>query len=123
MSCSTDERCSASVPAGGRTCLLRSVVLRDGKGYCKIHDPVAVAASRAARSAKWNAEWKDKKEREAKQAALREAEYHALAVFRDGFEYDHGHSDLDDEQPIDIRATLGDWRKINALLTKAGDKS
>lgn len=42
------------------------------------------------------------------------------AVFRDAFSYDPGHSDLDNEQPITIGLTLGDWRKLdfalNALL-------
>ena len=28
-----------------------------------------------------------------------------------GFEYDPGHSDLDNEQPIHVRMTLGDWRE------------
>jgi hypothetical protein len=27
-----------------------------------------------------------------------------------GFTYDPGHSDLDDEQPIHVRMTLGDYR-------------
>ena len=30
---------------------------------------------------------------------------------REGFDYDPGHSDLDDEQPIHVRMTLGDYRK------------
>lgn len=40
----------------------------------------------------------------------------AAAKIRDAFEYDPGHSDLDDEQPITIHVTLGDWRKLNLAL-------
>lgn len=40
----------------------------------------------------------------------------AAAKFRDAFTYDPGHSDLDDEQPIHVTVTLGDWRKLNFLL-------
>ena len=40
----------------------------------------------------------------------------AAAKFRDAFTYDPGHSDLDDEQPITITVTLGDWRRLNMLL-------
>jgi hypothetical protein len=35
---------------------------------------------------------------------------------RDAFTYDPGHSDLDDEQPIHITVTLGDWRRMNWAL-------
>lgn len=41
---------------------------------------------------------------------------HAAAKFRDAFDYNPGHSDLDNEQPITITVTLGDWRKLNWLL-------
>ena len=37
--------------------------------------------------------------------------------FRDAFNYDPGHSDLDREQPINISVTLGDWRDLNAALS------
>jgi hypothetical protein len=39
--------------------------------------------------------------------------YDAAKVFRDGFTYDPGHSDLDNEQPIHVRVTLGDWRRLD----------
>lgn len=42
----------------------------------------------------------------------------AAKKFRDAFNYDPGHSDLDNEQPIHITVTLGDWRKLNYLLGK-----
>jgi hypothetical protein len=45
--------------------------------------------------------------------------YDAAKVFRDAFHYDPGHSDLDDEQPIHITVTLGDWRRLNYLLHEA----
>lgn len=37
----------------------------------------------------------------------------------DGFTYDPGHSDLDNEQPITVRMTLGDYRRASQLLTYA----
>jgi len=40
----------------------------------------------------------------------------AAESFRDGFTYDPGHSDLDNEQPIHVRVTLGAWRRLNGLL-------
>lgn len=40
----------------------------------------------------------------------------AASRFRDAFTYDPGHSDLDDEQPITITVTLGDWRRLNQAL-------
>lgn len=36
--------------------------------------------------------------------------------FRDGFDYNPGHSDLDGEQPIHISVTLRDWRELNYAL-------
>ena len=44
--------------------------------------------------------------------ALREA----LGVIAKGFTYDPGHSDLDDEQPIHVSMTLGDYRRAVRLL-------
>jgi hypothetical protein len=43
----------------------------------------------------------------------------AAAKIRDAFTYDPGHSDLDDEQPIHITVTLGDWRNLNHALYEA----
>ena len=40
----------------------------------------------------------------------------AAQPFRDAFDYDPGHSDLDDEQPINITVTLGDWRRLDFAL-------
>jgi hypothetical protein len=33
-----------------------------------------------------------------------------------GMDYDPGHSDLDDEQPIHVSMTLGDYRRAARLL-------
>ena len=43
-------------------------------------------------------------------ARLRDAVTMAKAVVA-GFDYDPGHSDLDNEQPITVRMTLGDYRR------------
>ena len=37
----------------------------------------------------------------------------------ESFTYDPGHSDLDNEQPIAIHCTLGDWRSLNLELMLA----
>ena len=34
----------------------------------------------------------------------------------DGFDYNPGQSDLDNEQPIHVRMTLGDYRRAKRLL-------
>jgi hypothetical protein len=34
-----------------------------------------------------------------------------LIAICDGYSYDQGDSDLDDEQPIHVRMTLGDYRR------------
>jgi hypothetical protein len=57
-----------------------------------------------------------------KGANRRKSKYHKdlLTVarrIRDAFNYNPGHSDLDREQPIHIRVTLGDWRDLNYLVT------
>jgi hypothetical protein len=37
-------------------------------------------------------------------------------VIREGYDYDPGSSDLDDEQPIHVRMTLGDYRKARRVV-------
>lgn len=49
--------------------------------------------------------------------AENEALKEALRPFFDGFSYDPGHSDLDNEQPISVRVQLGDWRRARRHLT------
>jgi len=39
-----------------------------------------------------------------------------LKLFHCGFTEDPGTSDLDNEQPIAVRMTLGDYRKLTRLL-------
>lgn len=39
-----------------------------------------------------------------------------LMAVANGFTYDPGHSDLDDEQPIHVTMTLGDYRKACSIL-------
>lgn len=51
-------------------------------------------------------------------AAAPELYQDALAI-RDGFIYDPGHSDLDDEQPISVRMSLGDYRRVLQHIAKA----
>ena len=41
----------------------------------------------------------------------------AARPFVEGFTYDPGHSDLDNEQPIHVQVTLGDWRRLNYFLS------
>lgn len=38
-----------------------------------------------------------------------------LTAVCDGMKYTPGHSDLDDEQPISVRMSLGDYRKASML--------
>jgi hypothetical protein len=40
----------------------------------------------------------------------------ALEVVLKGYEYGPGESDLDNEQPIRVSMTLGDYRRIRSLL-------
>ena len=43
----------------------------------------------------------------------------ALVVVRSGYDYNPGDSDLDDDQPIHVSMTLGDYRRIVRLIHKA----
>ena len=40
----------------GHQCQLRPIVTRDGKLYCRIHDPEYISSKKAERLAKWNKE-------------------------------------------------------------------
>lgn len=59
------------------------------------------------------------------EAGSSEAMLKAVLPFVEGFTYDPGHSDLDNEQPIHVRVTLGDWRRLHRLAAThaAHDKS
>jgi hypothetical protein len=41
--------------------------------------------------------------------------YPVLKAVRAGYDYNPGDSDLDDEQPIYVRMTLGNYRRANRL--------
>ena len=68
----SDVRCSKRVFSGrgvlGHPCSRKGVVERDGKMWCRQHDPVAEQAKRDAKHAQWKAE------REAKDARKADAE-------------------------------------------------
>ena len=53
-------KCSADVHndfgVGFHSCLRQGIIQRDGKLYCKTHDPVEVEKRDDARNAKWKAE-------------------------------------------------------------------
>lgn len=47
----------------------------------------------------------------------------AATDIRDAFNYDPGHSDLDNEQPINITIPLGTWRRLNLALSVLDGRS
>ena len=54
-----DTQCSAMVPSGRvgfMQCSRRPKVEVEGRKYCTIHDPARIAAKRAERISKWDAE-------------------------------------------------------------------
>ena len=66
-----NEQCSAHVSSGarwdfrGHQCTRKAIVERNGKSYCKIHDPVEVekrdlAARKKFRKVQWNNKRKEK---------------------------------------------------------------
>ncbi len=60
------ERCSGTVSEVGvwhsHQCSRKGVVLREGKWYCKQHDPVAVKKRVEEQRAKYDAKWDKKQE-------------------------------------------------------------
>lgn len=59
-------RCQTRVYAGtfhGHQCHRKPIVTRDGKAYCKIHDPEYIKAKRATREAKWDEGWANRQAR------------------------------------------------------------
>ena len=64
------EQCSIRVASAGtwgafhpHQCRKVAVVTREGKLYCKIHDPEYIEAKREAREAEWDKEWTEKRAR------------------------------------------------------------
>lgn len=60
-----ERRCSQRVfdRTFGYQCQKKAVIERDGKPYCKIHDPEYIKAKRDAQQAKFEAEWAEKEAR------------------------------------------------------------
>jgi hypothetical protein len=87
-------------------CSRKAVVRRDGRGYCKIHDPVVKAARRTAREAKWDA--KD---------AVRKIEDEAQAMSQDVLtsvrDWLKGTLDIED-----LRAVARDWAAKSAVAAE-----
>jgi hypothetical protein len=48
--------------------------------------------------------------------SLMQLQHYLVQKIVDGFTYDPGHSDLDDEQPVYISMTLGDYRQAVRVL-------
>ncbi len=72
------ERCSERVRDKGmwpsfHQCHRNGVVQRDGKWYCKHHDPEAKKKRDAERGAKWDKEWDEKQEAWRRDAAMSRA--------------------------------------------------
>jgi len=71
------ERCSETVSDREiwhvHQCLRNGVVQREGKWYCKQHDPVAIKKRDAIRIAKYEKVWEIKEERWRREAAMKQA--------------------------------------------------
>ncbi len=63
---------------GSFPCANKGKVKEEGKLWCRTHAPSLVAARRQARSAKWEAEWKESREHQAA-AKAEQAEIHRRA--------------------------------------------
>lgn len=75
MKVKTDQRCCKRLYGYiDRHCTRTGVVKREGKWYCKQHDPVAVSARIKKRDAKWQAAWDARDTRQARNEALHAAE-------------------------------------------------
>ncbi len=62
-------RCSEKVFGSSRfdsfnphQCMLNAVVVRDGKWYCKKHDPIEIKKKSEEKTKLWNKQWKEKEE-------------------------------------------------------------
>jgi hypothetical protein len=85
-------RCDTHVSSGFRShqCARNGVVERDGKFYCKQHDPVAVRQRDADRSAAWDAQWAAKEAQRKEAARIAALQIDAVAALR---EIAAGHND------------------------------
>ena len=59
----------------GRHCSRKAVVTRDGKSYCKMHDPEYLRARRAEKQVEWDKQW----EVEGARVSLGRAQQRAVA--------------------------------------------
>ena len=70
-------RCSAEVMGEGgwhrRPCARNGVIQRDGKWYCKQHDPVAVKKRMDDQKAQWEKEWEEDKKKRYRDRAMQKA--------------------------------------------------
>ena len=57
------------------------------------------------------------------QQAVREGDARFARIIMAGFYYNPGHSDLDDEQPIHVSITLGDYRKARRAAQSAAARA
>ena len=57
------------------------------------------------------------------QQAVREGDARFARIIMAGFDYNPGHSDLDDEQPIHVSITLGDYRKARRAAQSAAARA
>ncbi len=100
---------------GGSMCSVPAKNEVGGKWYCHIHNPETVAKRRKETQARWDEESKRWQAAHRKEKAEREAASF-LKIIVDGYAYDPGDSDLDNEQTIHVSMTLGDYRRASHLL-------
>lgn len=76
--------CRASIFNGwsSHQCSRKKAVERDGIGYCKQHDPIAVQEKRDARDAERRAYWRAQEARDAREAHRRAWTEKAVAALR-----------------------------------------
>ncbi len=99
----------------GSACSVPAKIEVGGKWYCHIHNPETVARRRKETQERWDEESKQRQAAHRKEKAERAAASF-LKIIVDGYDYNPGDSDLDDEQPIHVRMNLGDYRRAAALL-------
>jgi hypothetical protein len=99
----------------GSLCSVPAKSQVDGNWYCHIHNPEMVAKRRKENQERWDNESKRRQAAYRKEKAERAAASF-LKIIVDGYDYNPGDSDLDNEQPIHVRMNLGDYRRAAALL-------
>ncbi len=72
------EGCSAKVWEDSRwpsshQCSRKAVVEREGKRYCKVHDPEYIAAKRKEHTERWERDWVKQRETGTRNALIAEA--------------------------------------------------